>query len=97
LGQTLTIEAEGTTHVVKLPLIGAYQAANALTAAGLLLGTGSALKDILSGAGAGAAGARAAGARGDQQGGRAHLCRLCAYAGRAGGGDRGAAAACAGG
>jgi UDP-N-acetylmuramoyl-L-alanyl-D-glutamate--2,6-diaminopimelate ligase len=48
LGQKLTIEAEGATHVVKLPLIGAYQAANALTAAGLLLGTGSALKDILS-------------------------------------------------
>jgi UDP-N-acetylmuramoyl-L-alanyl-D-glutamate--2,6-diaminopimelate ligase len=48
LGQTLTIEAEGATHVLKLPLIGAYQAANALTAAGLLLGTGSALKDILS-------------------------------------------------
>jgi UDP-N-acetylmuramoyl-L-alanyl-D-glutamate--2,6-diaminopimelate ligase len=41
LGQTLTIEAEGKTHNVKLPLIGAYQAANALTAAGLLLATGS--------------------------------------------------------
>ena len=40
LGQTLTIEAKGRTHIVKLPLIGAYQAANALTAAGLVLATG---------------------------------------------------------
>ena len=30
LGQTLTIEAEGRARTVKLPLIGAYQAANAL-------------------------------------------------------------------
>jgi UDP-N-acetylmuramoyl-L-alanyl-D-glutamate--2,6-diaminopimelate ligase len=34
LGQTLKIEAEGRIHTIKLPLIGAYQAANALTAAG---------------------------------------------------------------
>jgi len=40
LGQTLTIEAEGKTHILKLPLIGGYQAANALTAAGLVLATG---------------------------------------------------------
>jgi UDP-N-acetylmuramoyl-L-alanyl-D-glutamate--2,6-diaminopimelate ligase len=40
LGQTLTIEAEGNAHVVKLPLIGAYQAANALVAAGLVIATG---------------------------------------------------------
>jgi UDP-N-acetylmuramoyl-L-alanyl-D-glutamate--2,6-diaminopimelate ligase len=46
LGQTLTIEAEGAVHKVELPLIGAYQAANALTATGLLLATGSKLKDI---------------------------------------------------
>jgi UDP-N-acetylmuramoyl-L-alanyl-D-glutamate--2,6-diaminopimelate ligase len=46
LGQTLTIEAEGTTHVVKLPLIGAYQAANALTAAGLVLATGGTIADV---------------------------------------------------
>jgi UDP-N-acetylmuramoyl-L-alanyl-D-glutamate--2,6-diaminopimelate ligase len=46
LGQTLTIEAEGRTHIVKLPLIGAYQAANALTAAGLVLATGGAIPDI---------------------------------------------------
>ncbi len=40
LGQTLTIEAEGARHLVKLPLIGAYQAANALVAAGLVIATG---------------------------------------------------------
>ncbi|WP_420136676.1 UDP-N-acetylmuramoyl-L-alanyl-D-glutamate--2,6-diaminopimelate ligase [Sphingomonas sp.] len=47
LGQTLTLEADGKTHSVKLPLIGAYQAANALTAAGLVLATGGELADIL--------------------------------------------------
>jgi len=47
LGQTLTIEAEGKAHTIKLPLIGAYQAANALTAAGLVLATGGELGDIL--------------------------------------------------
>ncbi|GGB18259.1 UDP-N-acetylmuramoyl-L-alanyl-D-glutamate--2,6-diaminopimelate ligase [Sphingomonas metalli] len=40
LGQGLTIEAEGATHQVRLPLIGAYQAANALVAAGLVIATG---------------------------------------------------------
>lgn len=40
LGQGLVIEAEGETHKVNLPLIGAYQAANALTAAGLVIATG---------------------------------------------------------
>ncbi|MFN3944391.1 MAG: UDP-N-acetylmuramoyl-L-alanyl-D-glutamate--2,6-diaminopimelate ligase [Allosphingosinicella sp.] len=47
LGQTLVIEAEGARHTVKLPLIGAYQAANALTAAGLVLATGGELKQTL--------------------------------------------------
>jgi len=47
LGQTLTIEADGATHKVELPLIGAYQAANALTSAGLVLATGGKLKDVL--------------------------------------------------
>jgi UDP-N-acetylmuramoyl-L-alanyl-D-glutamate--2,6-diaminopimelate ligase len=46
LGQTLTIEAEGKIHNIKLPLIGAYQAANALTAAGLVLASGDELGDI---------------------------------------------------
>ncbi|GGE88544.1 UDP-N-acetylmuramoyl-L-alanyl-D-glutamate--2,6-diaminopimelate ligase [Sphingomonas prati] len=49
LGQTLTIMAEGATHVVKLPLIGAYQASNALTAAGLAVATGSELRSVLAG------------------------------------------------
>ncbi len=40
LGQTLEIEAAGREHTVMLPLIGAYQAANALVAAGLVIATG---------------------------------------------------------
>jgi UDP-N-acetylmuramoyl-L-alanyl-D-glutamate--2,6-diaminopimelate ligase len=40
LGQGLVIEAEGREHRVTLPLIGAYQAANALTAAGIVIATG---------------------------------------------------------
>ncbi len=40
LGQNLIIEAEGKTYKVALPLIGAYQVANALTAAGLVIATG---------------------------------------------------------
>jgi UDP-N-acetylmuramoyl-L-alanyl-D-glutamate--2,6-diaminopimelate ligase len=40
LGQTLEIEHGGETRKVTLPLIGAYQAANALVAAGLVLATG---------------------------------------------------------
>lgn len=40
LGQGLVIEAEGKAYKVMLPLIGAYQAANALTAAGLVIATG---------------------------------------------------------
>jgi len=47
LGQKLTIEAEGKVHVVMLALIGAYQAANALTAAGLAIATGGALGETL--------------------------------------------------
>jgi UDP-N-acetylmuramoyl-L-alanyl-D-glutamate--2,6-diaminopimelate ligase len=51
LGQTLTIEHAGQTRKVELPLIGAYQASNALVAAGLVLATGgdaSATFDALS-------------------------------------------------
>jgi UDP-N-acetylmuramoyl-L-alanyl-D-glutamate--2,6-diaminopimelate ligase len=40
LGQDLEIEYEGQRRTVMLPLIGAYQAANALVAAGLVLATG---------------------------------------------------------
>src|SRR5690606_12220310 len=41
LGQELELEHEGCRRKVALPLIGAYQAANALVAAGLALVTGS--------------------------------------------------------
>jgi UDP-N-acetylmuramoyl-L-alanyl-D-glutamate--2,6-diaminopimelate ligase len=40
LGQVLEVEHEGMVRTVKLPLIGAYQTANALVAAGLVLATG---------------------------------------------------------
>ena len=40
LGQALAIEHAGISHRFALPLIGAYQAANVLTAAGLVLATG---------------------------------------------------------
>lgn len=40
LGQGLTIAAGDETYKVNLPLIGGYQAANALTAAGLVIATG---------------------------------------------------------
>jgi UDP-N-acetylmuramoyl-L-alanyl-D-glutamate--2,6-diaminopimelate ligase len=40
LGQTLLLEHSGKRHPLALPLIGAYQAANVLTAAGLVLATG---------------------------------------------------------
>ncbi len=40
LGQVLEIEFDGQRRKVNLPLIGAYQAANALIAAGLVLATG---------------------------------------------------------
>jgi len=40
LGQTLVIRFEGKEHRLSLPLIGAYQAANVLVAAGLVMATG---------------------------------------------------------
>ena len=40
LGQGLEILADGKTYKINLPLIGAYQAANALTAAGLVIACG---------------------------------------------------------
>jgi UDP-N-acetylmuramoyl-L-alanyl-D-glutamate--2,6-diaminopimelate ligase len=40
LGQTLMLEHAGKAHRLPLPLIGAYQASNVLTAAGLVLATG---------------------------------------------------------
>ena len=40
LGQSLTVEHAATSRTINLPLIGAYQVSNALTAAGLALATG---------------------------------------------------------
>lgn len=40
LGQVLEVEVGGGVHKIMLPLIGAYQAANALCAAGLVIATG---------------------------------------------------------
>ena len=48
LGQQLVIDAEGQTYTVNLPLIGAYQAANALVAAGLVIATGGDVAGTLS-------------------------------------------------
>ncbi len=47
LGQALHIEADGEDHTIQLPLIGAYQANNALTAAGLVRATGGDLAATL--------------------------------------------------
>ncbi|MBT8388753.1 MAG: UDP-N-acetylmuramoyl-L-alanyl-D-glutamate--2,6-diaminopimelate ligase [Altererythrobacter sp.] len=41
LGQILEIEHDGSSRTIKLPLIGAYQAANALTACALAIATGA--------------------------------------------------------
>ncbi|MGL4541098.1 MAG: UDP-N-acetylmuramoyl-L-alanyl-D-glutamate--2,6-diaminopimelate ligase [Polymorphobacter sp.] len=49
LGQTLVLDAGGKAYQVNLPLIGAYQAANALVAAGLVLATGGNLDTTLAG------------------------------------------------
>ena len=48
LGQQLILEAEGKETKVMLPLIGAYQAANALVAAGLVIATGGDVSTTLS-------------------------------------------------
>lgn len=47
LGQTLEVEAGGKSYKVNLPLIGAYQAANALTAAGLVIAGGEDVGKVL--------------------------------------------------
>lgn len=48
LGQTLKLKIDGKTRDVKLPLIGAYQAANALVATGLIIATGGDVDRTLS-------------------------------------------------
>ncbi|WP_310476132.1 UDP-N-acetylmuramoyl-L-alanyl-D-glutamate--2,6-diaminopimelate ligase [Sandarakinorhabdus sp.] len=47
LGQDMVVQAGGQTHKIALPLIGAYQAANALVAAGLVIATGGDIKQTL--------------------------------------------------
>ena len=48
LGQTLLVAITGSEHKVNLPLIGAYQAANALTSAALVIATGGDIGSTLS-------------------------------------------------
>lgn len=48
LGQTLELRIQGDVHKAKLPLIGAYQAANALVAAGIVMASGGDVDDLLS-------------------------------------------------
>ena len=48
LGQTLALEHDGKQQRLALPLIGAYQASNVMTAAALVLATGSEWRDIFS-------------------------------------------------
>lgn len=45
--QFLRIEHDGKRHTVRLPLVGAFQAANALVAAGLVMATGARAEDVL--------------------------------------------------
>lgn len=47
LGQTLEIEHDGTQRSIKLPLIGAYQVANALVSCALAIATGSPAGQVL--------------------------------------------------
>jgi UDP-N-acetylmuramoyl-L-alanyl-D-glutamate--2,6-diaminopimelate ligase len=47
LGQDLEIEVRGEAFKVKLPLIGAYQAANSLTAAGIVIASGDDAEDVI--------------------------------------------------
>ncbi len=47
LGQDLDIEVQGESFKVKLPLIGAYQAANALTACGVAIASGEHVEDVI--------------------------------------------------
>ncbi len=46
-GQALRIGAQGREHAVKLPLAGAFQASNALVAAGLCMAAGEPRQDVL--------------------------------------------------
>jgi UDP-N-acetylmuramoyl-L-alanyl-D-glutamate--2,6-diaminopimelate ligase len=48
LGQSLILEHEGKEHRLALPLIGAYQASNVMTAAALVLATGGEWRSVFS-------------------------------------------------
>ena len=75
-GQHLVVEVLGTRHEVELPLVGGFQASNALAALGLVVATGG---DVARAVAALATLTRRAGpaaARGAPQDGRAGLCRL---------------------
>ena len=48
LGQSLVLERDGAEHRLALPLIGAYQASNVMTAAALVLATGGEWRDVFS-------------------------------------------------
>ncbi len=47
LGQRLVVEADGTRFSLRLPLVGAFQVANALVAAGLAMLTGASAREAL--------------------------------------------------
>ncbi|MCK0208023.1 UDP-N-acetylmuramoyl-L-alanyl-D-glutamate--2,6-diaminopimelate ligase [Starkeya koreensis] len=47
LGQRLEVEVEGARYVLRLPLVGAFQACNALVAAGLAMLTGASARAVL--------------------------------------------------
>ena len=47
LGQDLLLEIQGEQHKIRLPLIGAYQSYNALTAAGIVLASGGSVDDVM--------------------------------------------------
>jgi UDP-N-acetylmuramoyl-L-alanyl-D-glutamate--2,6-diaminopimelate ligase len=47
LGQTLELRIQGDVRKIKLPLIGAYQAANVLVAAGIVMASGGDVEDVL--------------------------------------------------
>ncbi len=46
-GQRLDIEHDGTRHTVRLPLVGGFQANNALVAAGLAIAAGASAEDVI--------------------------------------------------
>ncbi len=48
LGQDLELSVQGEVLKLKLPLIGAYQASNALMAAGVVLASGGSVEDVMS-------------------------------------------------